>query len=613
MNLDIKAFEVLRSLSLLYVEDDASTREELVLMLEPWLGELFVANDGQVGLDLFRDKRPDIVVTDIQMPKLNGLTMSREIRQLVPDQTIVVVSAYNDTEYLFNAIELGVDHYVTKPVNVEKLLNKLASLARGILAVREHARNQILLAQYRLLVDQSAIVCKFEPSGRITYVNDKLREISGYADDDILGHDIGELSHETEPLTSRQVRREQVQGGQRWAGMVRKRRKDGSLYVVESSVVPILDEHGRVTEVVSLDVDVTEHDRFYENLVETLSQSNRSAVEQRHFYSEYKRALELGSCICVTDLQHHIVSANAQFEALTGYQADELNGKLVSDIMPDVSAERCLDLVQQANREHFTSRISRFVDSRGQELQLSVAFVGLHNLAGEVESIIMICQDITESMRLGREIVETQRELLYMLGEVVESRSLETGLHIKRVAQVARFLAIKAGLSAEAAEMIETAAPMHDIGKVGIADAILQKPGKLDAGEFEEMKKHADIGFQILGKVDRPLIGVAAAIAHEHHERYDGQGYPNGLKGEDIAIEARIVGIADVLDALSSSRAYKPAWDEERVRDYFIEQRGLQFDPHLVDLLLAHWDTIQALRHGKLISPVLSSIFGDLT
>ena len=611
--MDIQAFEVLKSLRLLYVEDDAATREEMTMIQQPWLAGLDVAADGQAGLDLFCTGRPDIVLTDVQMPRLSGLAMSSKIRQIVPGQPIVVVSAYNDVEYLFQAIELGIDHYVTKPVNVEQLLGKLSAMATGILAIREREHNQVLLAQYKTLVDQSAIVCKFDPSGRITYVNDKLCEISGYAAGDLLGRDINEFNHETEPLKSCQNRLDQIRGGHRWAGMVRKRRSDGSLYVVESSVVPILDEHGRVTEVVSLDVDVTEHDRFYENLVETLSQSNRSAVEQRHFFGEYKRALELGSCICVTDRLHRIISANGQFEALTGYRADQLRGKRVSDIMPDVSAERCLDLVQQANREHFTSRVSRFLDSRGQELQLSVGFVGLHNLAGEVESIIMICQDITESMRLGRDIVKTQRELLYMLGEVVETRSLETGQHIRRVAQVARFLAIQAGLSEQAADIIETAAPMHDIGKVGIADAILNKPGKLDAAEFEEMKRHASIGFSILGKVDRPLIGIAAAIAHEHHERYDGHGYPNGLKGEDICIEARIVGIADVLDALSSSRSYKPAWEEQRVRDYFLEQRGLQFDPHLVDILLSHWDTVQALRNGTLTSPIPNSFFGDLT
>ncbi len=594
--MDTKAFQVLKSLSLLYVEDDAATREELAMILQPWVGQLHVASDGLEGLALFTANRPDIVVTDIQMPKINGLVMSGKIRALVPDQPIVVVSAYNDVEYLFKAIELGIDQYITKPVNVGLLLKKLSTMANTILAVKERERNQALLAQYRTLVDQSAIVCKFSPVGQITYVNDKLCEISGYLPTELIGRDIAELNHSSEPEDKFKGMLEGVRGGQRWADMVRRRKHDGSLYLVESSVVPILDELGVVAEIVVLDLDVTAHYEVYENLVQTLSQSNRSFEAQRHFYSEYKRALELGSSICVVDREHRIVSVNKHFENLIGYRSDALKGKFVKEIMPDTMAERCLDQVQQANREHFTSRTSRFLGSDGQELQFSVGFVGVHDLDGQVESIIMICQDITESTRLAREITDTQRELLYMLGEVVESRSQETGQHIRRVAQVSKFLAIKAGLSEESADLIEMAAPMHDVGKVGISDAILHKPGKLDADEFEEMKKHATIGFNILGMVDRPLIGIAASIAHEHHERFDGEGYPRGLKGAEIAIEARIVGIADVLDALASSRVYKTAWTEQRILDYFKAERGNQFDPHLIDLLLENWEEIKSLR-----------------
>lgn len=594
--MDIKSFEVLRPLSLLYVEDDAATREELVMMLQPWVRELFVAADGQAGLELFEAKRPDIVVTDIQMPRLNGLAMSNEIRRLVPDQAIVIVSAYNDTEYLFKAIELGIDHYVTKPVNVGKLFGKLVALARNILAVRDRELNQRLLTQYKLLVDQSAIVCKFDASGRITYVNDKLSEISGFAPRELIGCDVSALRHPTEPKDRISTTLAQLGAGKNWSGIVRNRTRHGDLYVVESRLVPILDATGRVTEIVSLDVDITTHYKVYEDLVETLSQSKRSDAEQRHFFKEYKRALELGSSICVTDRHHRIVSVNQPFERLIGFQSDELQGKLVSEIMPDEAGERCLDEVQQGERVQFVSRIVRFQGKGDRVLHFSVGFVGVHNLAGAVESVILMCQDVSEAVRLNREIVDTQRELLYMLGEVVESRSLETGQHIRRVAKVSHFLAIKAGLSPEFAELIETAAPMHDIGKVGIRDAILHKPGKLDVAEFEEMKTHANIGYHILGTVDRPLIGVAAAIAHEHHERYDGEGYPAGLKADDISIEARIVGMADVLDALSSPRAYKAAWPEQRILDYFKEQRGRQFDPRLVDLLLDNWSAVQSLR-----------------
>lgn len=600
--MDMKALEVLESLNLLYVEDDASTREELAMMLEPWVGQLHVAADGKEGLELFKSTHPDIVITDIQMPRLSGLAMSSEIRLLVPDQPIVIVSAYNDVEYLFRAIELGIDQYITKPVNVERLLEKLAHMTTFILAVKERQRDRVLLEQYKHLADQSAIVCKLDLAGRITYVNDKLCEISGYTREEMIGLEISILRHDFEPIERHQEIFSATSSGKKWTGVVKNRKKNGDCYVVESNLVPIVDEHGVVTEIVSLDVDVTPLHETYENLVDALSRTHLTLAEQRHFVGEYKRALELSTCICVTDGSHRIVSINAPFEDLLGFRSEELEGQPISRIMPNLADERSLDEVQQANLEHFTSRVVNFLGRDEKELQFSVGFVGVHNLAGEVESIIMICQDITESLRLSREIVDTQRELLYMLGDVVESRSQETGKHVRRVAQVSKFLALKAGLDANTAEMIETAAPMHDVGKVGIRDAVLQKPGKLSVDEFEEMKEHASIGFSILGKVDRALIGLAATIAHQHHERHDGKGYPAGLKGDEIRIEARIVGVADVLDALLSARIYKPAWDERSAFEYFREQRGQQFDPELVDLVLTHWDAIMALRNSSTIT-----------
>jgi PAS domain S-box-containing protein len=211
-----------------------------------------------------------------------------------------------------------------------------------------------------MLVDQSAIVCKFTPDGRITYVNDKLCEISGYTPD----RPAGRMTLRNSTMRASRPRTPETHWsscGAAHAGRVSSENATArvSLLVVESSLVPILDEHGAVAEVVSLDVDVTERYKVYENLVETLSTSNRSFAEQHHFFAEYKRALELGSCICVTDRQHRIISTNQQFETLIGYRAGELKGRHVGKvIMPDVTAERCLDQVQQANKEHFASRSS---------------------------------------------------------------------------------------------------------------------------------------------------------------------------------------------------------------------------------------------------------------
>lgn len=595
--MDMNALAVLKSLKLLYVEDDQATREELALMLEPWVGELHVGSDGQEGLELFKAHRPDVVVTDIQMPRVSGLAMSAEIRRLEPSQPIVVVSAYNDVEYLFRAIELGIDHYITKPVSVERLLDKLAQMTNSILAIKERQRNNVLLEQYRLLVDKSAIVCKLDTEGCITYVNDKLCQVSGFVPDDLIGKPVDVMRHASEPGLRTQEILDEVKAGRQWAGIVRNRTRAGDMYVVESSLVPVFDEHGGISEIVALDMDVTPLYRINEKLVESLGKSKQSLKEQRHFLGEYKRALELGTCICVTSREHTILSVNKQFESLLGYTSEQLEGKPISQITPDAPGDRCLEEASQSRQDNLTSRVVRFLGRTGEELQFSVACVGVRNLLGEIESIIMICQDLTESLSLSQDIVKTQRELLYMLGDVVENRSQETGQHVRRVALVSKFLALKVGLDADTADMIETAAPMHDVGKVGIPDLILHKPGKLDADEYEEMKLHASIGHSILGKVDRPLIGLAATIANEHHERYDGKGYPRGLKGEQITMAARIVGVADVLDALFSARSYKAAWSDEHILAYFREQRGLQFDPVLVDLLLTHWDAIKALRN----------------
>lgn len=593
--MDTTPLVALKSLSLLYVEDDQDTREELAMMLEPWVAALHVAADGEAGLALFTQHRPDLVVTDIQMPRMNGLLMSAEIRRLVPDQPIVVISAYNDVEYLFRAIELGIDKYVTKPVQVAPLLGKLAAMAEVRLALKEREHNQVLLAQYKHLVDQSAYVCKLDGAGRITYVNSKLCDVTGYAPGDLMGRDLATLRFNGERGAGWAL----ALAGQRWSGISRNRTQGGEAYVVESSLVPILDEHGAVAEIVSLDVDISSIYADYENLLCALDDADYSLREQRHFLTEYKRALELGTCVCVTDPQLRVISVNNQFEHLLGYSTEELKGRMLNHMAPELSRYDCLGDVHRSDAGTFSNRIVTFTRKTGGQLKFSVGCVAVHSLKGAIESIILICQDVTESMRLSQEIVETQRELLYMLGDVVETRSQETGQHVKRVAVVSRFLALQVGLDAATADMIEAAAPMHDIGKVGIRDVILNKPGKYTPEEFAEMKHHAQIGHAILGKVERPLIKLAATIALQHHERWDGQGYPAGLSGDGISMAGRIVAMADVLDALCSARIYKPAWEESRVLAYFQEQRGRQFDPALVDILLSQWDAIKALQRAN--------------
>jgi len=200
------------------------------------------------------------------------------------------------------------------------------------------------------------------------------------------------------------------------------------------------------------------------------------------------------------------------------------------------------------------------------------------------------------SAQLGQEIVDTQREVVFTMGAIGESRSKETGNHVKRVSEYSELMALLYGLDSEEAELLKQASPMHDIGKIAIPDAILKKPGRFDVEEREIMNTHAELGYQMIKNSERPLLKAASIVAYQHHEKWNGTGYPQGLKAEDIHIYGRITAIADVFDALGSDRVYKKAWSDERIFKLLEEERGEHFDPHLVDLFFDNRDKFLAIR-----------------
>jgi len=199
-------------------------------------------------------------------------------------------------------------------------------------------------------------------------------------------------------------------------------------------------------------------------------------------------------------------------------------------------------------------------------------------------------------VNLQERIIETQKEILFTLGELGEWRSQETGDHVKRVALYSEVLAKAYGCTKEEVSLIKMAAPMHDIGKVIIPDKILLKPEKLTESEFEEMKRHAVYGYDIFKHSNNEILQAVATVAHEHHEKWNGKGYPQGLKAEEISLFGRIVAIADVFDALSHERVYKKAWSMEKTLAFLREEKGISFEPRLIDLFLENIDEILKIK-----------------
>ncbi|GHV06198.1 phosphodiesterase [Campylobacterota bacterium] len=204
---------------------------------------------------------------------------------------------------------------------------------------------------------------------------------------------------------------------------------------------------------------------------------------------------------------------------------------------------------------------------------------------------------VFDNITLTDELEKTKKEIVERIGAIAETRSQESSKHVRRVAEYCYLLAKALGIEENEALMIKEAAPMHDIGKVAISDSILNKPSKLTDDEFREMKAHAKFGRDVLGGSGSKLLDMAAVIAYEHHERFDGKGYPRGLKAHEIHIYARIAAIADVFDVLGTKRCYKEAWSLDKCFEYLREQRGTQFDPKLVDLFLKQKEKAVEIHH----------------
>ena len=284
--------------------------------------------------------------------------------------------------------------------------------------------------------------------------------------------------------------------------------------------------------------------------------------------------------------------------AATGDFVQYRTGQSFADL-PALVAERFQTVLEHKKAQHFDDAYVMYTPSdQGGDNLLYVNHARLLDKMDR-QLLELYTQSVAitfENMNLQEDLQETQKELVYILADAVEARSKETGAHVKRVALCSEVLARLYGLPEEEVMLIKHASPLHDIGKVAIPDAILHKPGKLDETEWETMQKHAQFGLDILQRSSRPLMKVGAIIAISHHERWDGSGYPNGLVGDAIPVSGRITALIDVFDALGSRRSYKEAWSNQAIIDEIMKERGKQFDPRLVDLLLANIETFQAVR-----------------
>ncbi len=282
-----------------------------------------------------------------------------------------------------------------------------------------------------------------------------------------------------------------------------------------------------------------------------------------------------------------VITGETEYEVLA--RIGDLGGDVIG---PELLAQLDDARRNRISRLHGDTYVGYFPNHSGKASLLVLK--GVEEISDiDAQLLEVFCSGVAiafDNILLNQEITDTQAELILRLGDVVESRSHEAGNHVRRMSQVCHLLALASGLPEDETAVLMHAAPMHDIGKIATPDAVLLKPGKLTPDEWEIMKQHPNVGLSILDGSTRPILKAAAVIAHQHHEKYDGTGYPQGLKGLDIHPYARIVAVADVFDALSHKRCYKDAWPIEQVVGHLREVAGHHLDPHYVELLIANID-----------------------
>ena len=588
------------NITLLYVEDDIHTREELSQILDYHVDKLLIAENGEEGLKLYEENKPDLVLTDIKMPLLDGISMSKKIRGITSDAKIILLTAFNEPNYLVEAIKMHIDSYITKPVNIQELLENIEKLTKHIELKKEKENIGNLLEEYKKTVDLSSIVSKTNAKGVITFVNEQFETISGYKKEELIGKSHNIVRHEDTPSevfkdmwnTIRVLKKP-------WHGKIKNKKKDGSPYYVQTVINPILDIDDNIIEFIAVRSDITELEETKLKLEQEYQKTSIKYNEASSLSRIYEDAFDKSSIILRVTSDMKIKYINDMFCELTGYSKDELIGKSYWTIThPQTQKELLEKAFVYAKENGVWKGQLKGITKDKKDIHYISTIVAIKDVNNNLLEYLGIRLDITKVIELHEELEETQREVIYTMGEIGETRSKETGFHVKRVAEYSKLLALKFGLSKDEAEILRLASPMHDIGKVGIPDSILNKPGKLTAQEYETMKEHAQIGYELLKNSTRDILKASAIVAYEHHEKWDGSGYPRGLSGEDIHIYGRITAICDVFDALAHERPYKKAWELDRIIALFKEERAKHFDPTLIDLFLENLNEFLEIQNA---------------
>lgn len=598
----IKQIEKNRFKTVLVVDDSFVVREQIKSILSNRNYNLIEAINTNEALNKISTNKIDLMLLDLELEGLSGYDFLVKNKKLILDEQkikVVFITGNISSNFIRDAFRLGVKDIIKKPYAIEELILKTDLFINDKDVEDEMICSKQLLEQYKNTVDRSSIVSKADFKGNITYVNEAFCKISGYKEEELIGKPHNIVRHpDMDSSVFKEMWHTIKDLKQPWSGIVKNRKKDGNFYWVQTIINPILDENGNILEFIGIRTDITEIEKTKEYLKDQYDISQNNFQEVMNLSKLYENAIEKSNIILRLNTNKIITYANEEFYKISGFTKEELVGKnyyYIRNVSSNDDSYILKMWEELSNGNIWKGQISNIFKD-GKTHHFIAIVVPIINLNGEIIEYMSIRKEITEVIKLHEELEDTQREIIYKMGEIGESRSNETGNHVKRVANYSKLLATLYGLNEKECDILFTASPMHDIGKVGIPDAILNKAGKLDDDEWKIMRKHCVIGYNILKNSKREILKAAAIVAMEHHEKWDGTGYPRKIKEKEIHIYGRITAIADVFDALGSDRCYKKAWEDEEIFELIRNQKAKHFDPELVDLFFENIDKFIEIR-----------------
>lgn len=569
------------SLKILIVDDDPQFRKTLADVLQRSGYGTTAVSTPEEAVGAAREATPSVAIIDLKLENASGLEAMRQIKDNSPHTECIVLTGYASQESAIQAVNMGAYSYVQKPYDLDQLLVTIRRASERSEAARALRESE---EKYRLVVDgASEGIVLLDLKGTIEEINPKALELSGFERQDLVGKNFARLLPGLGLDASAVLHafKEMLTGAdlkQREWTITNRQGKAITLVALPS----LVRKAGRVVGVSVILEDVTERKR-------TESELRESEIKYRVLVEH-----SLQGMVVAQGVPPRLVFANAALADILGYTVEELLA---------LPPEETVILVHPEDREFFFSRyrdrlegkptIPRY-EFRGIRKDATTCWLELHaspvNYDGK-PAVQAVFVDITERKQAEeqlRESYEQVRKSLWgtvnALAAAVEKRDPYTAGHQKRVADLAAAVATRMGLSPDQINGIRMAGLIHDIGKICVPAEILSKPTELDKIEKLMIQTHPEVGYDVLSAVDFPW--PVAETVLQHHERMNGSGYPRGLAGEDISLDARIVAVADVVEAMASHRPYRPAHPLARALDEIQQNRGVLYDPDAAEAIL---------------------------